>query len=79
MKEEVKIKMIEESEPEELKMSEMMKKMKPFIWPKSKIENGRKIRGKVILSAFLILGAKLVSIITPLYYKDLIDALSGIL
>ena len=64
-------------EREELQMKDLLKKIKPYVWPDKKTPDGRKIRSKVVKTGSLIFAAKSISVITPWFYKNLIDTLTG--
>jgi ATP-binding cassette, subfamily B, heavy metal transporter len=45
----------------------------PYLWPKGRVE----IRVRVLAALVLLVGAKLATIVIPLFYKQAVDALSG--
>ena len=52
------------------------KKVRPYVWPAKYEIDAKKIRGSVIKTGFCIFGAKTLAIVTPLLWKDLINALT---
>ncbi len=50
-----------------------IRRVAPYLWP----EGQSAMRARVVGAMFLLLLAKVVSVITPLYYKAAVDALTG--
>ncbi|HBZ42905.1 MAG TPA: metal ABC transporter permease [Maritimibacter sp.] len=50
-----------------------IKRVVPYLWPEG--DSGVKFR--VVIALLLLVGAKLISVITPLFYKAAVDSLTG--
>jgi len=55
-----------------------MKKVKPFIWPKSDLPDASRIKLTVMKTGALIFGAKGLSLAIPIFWKDLVNTLTAI-
>src|SRR6188768_2205103 len=62
-------------EPEE-RLGEGLRALKglgPYLWPRNSLE----LRARVVLALALLIAGKLVTIVTPFFYKHAVDALSA--
>ncbi|WP_255552353.1 ABCB family ABC transporter ATP-binding protein/permease [Maritimibacter dapengensis] len=50
-----------------------IKRVIPYLWPR----DNREVQIRVVVALSLLIGAKLVSVVTPLFYKAAVDSLTG--
>ena len=63
-------------ERKELSTMELLRKIKPYVWPVGSDPIDRKVRYTVAKTGACILGAKGVALATPIFWKDLINHLT---
>ena len=62
---------------QEFTMRQLLVRIKPYVWPDKNEAGGSEVRSKVVKTGSLIATAKGISVITPWFYKQFIDSLTG--
>ncbi|WP_425429528.1 ABCB family ABC transporter ATP-binding protein/permease [Celeribacter neptunius] len=49
----------------------------PYFWPEKSVEGAGRVKARVVVALLFLLGAKIVTVGTPMLYKAAVDALAG--